>query len=197
MAIHVTIRNPTQRRFLRLFRGEAPERLDAVRRGIIGREPALAPDTPGLRALALEGIPPDLVPDLAAEIIYEHVVRGSSRSPFVSFSASEQVAVGFALAGGQRHRGLLIVADVEIAEEHVVEAHPTWRYGSFADHARRPWIRVDGCNVGADAIVREAVVRRVQPLGRGDAEYLMLGRMSRAEFRLFEINNGSMTEITR
>lgn len=197
MAVHVSVTSPRPR-VLRLFRGDAPDRLaELLRGGVRARERPLAPDTPGLRALSLSGLPPDLVPDLASEVIYEHVLAGSGRSPFVSFSASEAVARSFALAGGRRHRGLLIQADVLVAVEHAVEAHPTWRYGSFADAAGRPWIRVDGCNVGADAILHGALVRHVQTLGRGDAEYLLLGSMAPSEFRFFWVEGHLVREVVR
>lgn len=184
MTIHMTIHSPRRQR-LRLFRGEDPALLGRLQTvGVTGREPELAPGFPGLRLLHASALPADLVPDLAADVLYEHVVRSSSNSPFASFTMDERVARRYSLAGGARSSGLLVSVEIDVEEEYAVEAHPTWRYGSFRDTHGRAWIRIDGCNVGADPITREALVRRFQANGSRDSEYLVLGGVSAWELQI-------------
>jgi len=162
---------------IRLYRGEAPERFEIIKRfGFRPKERWLSDTCPGLKRLRLEGLSPDLIVTLASDIVQRHVTVGSEGSPFLSFTADRDRAIHYALDGGRRSEGLLTELQVKVVMEHSWEGIPEWSFGAFQDARGRSWLYVPGCHFpNADAITKPAVVGAFHANGRRDDEYLLLG----------------------
>jgi hypothetical protein len=109
-------------------------------------------------------------------MIEQHVLVGSARSPYKSWSASEAVAQNFATAGWIKS-GIVVCATLRVVTQYGWETIDGWSL-AYCDSKGRTLIPTGLLSTNtAHTITRPAQADAIRQLGLQDAEYLVLGRV--------------------
>jgi len=169
-----------------LYRGESPDALPELKEGLAWhmRMSPVQRRSMEMERLCLSCTSPETMLFEAKSIIRAHILS-RRRSPFVSFTGKERVAMGYAAGGGARERGLIVRAEVKVCREIAWE--PFNVAGLYIDHADRLWLHVPVYWPMFKTEMYEPRFAEAFRRSYRDDEYLLLGDLGTEEFEVRKV----------